>query len=75
MDFDHRDPETKHKGIAQMVAYGWSLERLAAEIAKCELVCANCHRLRTAKRAGWRRHAEIDYGEAFEGEVPIDSVS
>ena len=28
-------------------------ELILAEIAKCELVCVNCHTLRTARRAGW----------------------
>jgi predicted HNH restriction endonuclease len=26
--------------------------RVEAEIIKCDLVCANCHRMRTARRAG-----------------------
>ena len=51
MDFDHRDPSTKIKSVAQMIQQG-SFERVKAEITKCDLVCANCHRLRTFKQYG-----------------------
>lgn len=44
MDFDHVRGE-KIRGVAQMMHY--SKARLCAEILKCELVCANCHRTRT----------------------------
>ena len=46
MDFDHRDPSKKSFMIAQ--AYrnkGW--KQIEAEIKKCDVVCANCHRIRT----------------------------
>jgi len=47
MDFDHvRGEKVKHVGWLE----DGSLVRLMAEIAKCELVCANCHRVRTAQR-------------------------
>jgi len=46
MDFDHVSGE-KEKEIARAVHLGWSKERLLKEIGKCELVCANCHRVRT----------------------------
>lgn len=51
MDFDHVRGEKKFK-VAQAVqlAYGLSLDRVRAEIAKCDVVCANCHRIRTASR-------------------------
>lgn len=32
---------------AVQLAYGVSLERIRTEIAKCDIVCANCHRIRT----------------------------
>jgi len=47
MDLDHRDPEDKVMSVASMVGQQTSLERLAAEIAKCDVVCSNCHRERT----------------------------
>lgn len=50
MDFDHVRG-VKVQGIAGMIDYG--PEKLAEELAKCELVCANCHRTRTKNR---RKH-------------------
>jgi hypothetical protein len=47
MDFDHIDDD-KVAGIAQM--WSWSRVRVIAEIAKCELVCCICHRIRTQTR-------------------------
>lgn len=47
MDFDHRNPIDKDVDIATGIARGWSEARLLAEMAKCDLVCANCHRNRT----------------------------
>lgn len=49
MDFDHIGDD-KTAAITKMVHDGLSLARIAAEIEKCELVCANCHRIRTAAR-------------------------
>ncbi len=49
-EFDHREPTDKSHGIARMLS--WGVDRLLAEIEKCDLVCANCHRTRTATR-GW----------------------
>jgi hypothetical protein len=50
MDFDHLDASTKYRGVADMVGSGHSLENILKEIDKCELVCSNCHRIRTYKR-------------------------
>jgi hypothetical protein len=49
MDFDHVKGE-KTKDISNLVQEGASLAALMAEIDKCEVVCANCHRIRTYKR-------------------------
>ena len=45
MDYDHRDPKTKKFQVGSGIMYG--LDSLLEEIAKCDLVCANCHRIRT----------------------------
>lgn len=47
-DFDHRDPAEKSFGLGQFQskAYDKQLE----ESLKCDLVCANCHRMRTHKQ-------------------------
>jgi len=48
MDFDHRDKSDKIDSINQMVLYhSYSKEKILEEINKCDLVCANCHRIRT----------------------------
>lgn len=48
MQFDHRGDDKKYKNISKMTNY--SMERIMEEIAKCDLVCANCHALRTYNR-------------------------
>ena len=45
MDFDHRDPSQKLAGVGMMM--GYKIETIQKEIDKCDLVCANCHRIRT----------------------------
>jgi hypothetical protein len=46
MDFDHRNPEEKWKQISDIhPMVQW--RRVIRELQKCDLVCANCHRLRT----------------------------
>ena len=50
-EFDHREPE--HKLFAVGNCNGKPLAMLAAEMAKCDMLCANCHRLRTIDQAPW----------------------
>ena len=49
MDFDHgNNPKTR--SVASMVSGAYRLRLIQEEIAKCELVCACCHRVRTWTR-------------------------
>jgi hypothetical protein len=49
MQFDHVYGK-KSEGICRMISLCRSPERLAKELDKCELVCANCHCERTWTR-------------------------
>ena len=50
MDFDHRPGEEKLAPIARLLLT--KMEILQSEIMKCDLLCSNCHRIRTAERLG-----------------------
>ncbi len=52
LEFDHVLGD-KHDNISAMVRHRSSVEVIMREIHKCEVVCANCHRRRTAKRGSW----------------------
>ena len=45
LEFHHRDPSTKEFALGE---FSGSLARLIAEASRCDLLCANCHRLRHA---------------------------
>ena len=48
MDFDHVRGR-KHKNVAELIDT-LSKKKIDEEIAKCEIVCSNCHRIRTHDR-------------------------
>jgi hypothetical protein len=53
LDFDHLGE--KRELVSALVARGARWSRIEAEIALCDVRCANCHRRVTARRAGWSR--------------------
>lgn len=61
MDFDHRDGVEKLGNVSTLVKI-WTWQRLLTEVAKCDVVCSNCHRIRTALRAGWSDDSGWDDG-------------
>lgn len=54
LDFDHKTSSTKISTISLMVARGNAWEKILEEISKCEIRCANCHRIKTSKQFGWK---------------------
>ncbi|TME86608.1 MAG: hypothetical protein E6I44_12685 [Chloroflexi bacterium] len=54
LEFDHREGTTKVGNVGAMLSRAsWST--LLSEIAKCDVRCANCHRLRTAQQFSWSK--------------------
>lgn len=62
MDWDHRDGTDKIDNISRMSR--WSRLKILDEIAKCDLVCANCHRQRSHDRIVAAGQWDIEAGMA-----------
>lgn len=54
LEFNHL--EGKEGNISDMIKQGRSIINLQAEMDKCEVLCANCHRRHTAKIGGHFRY-------------------
>jgi hypothetical protein len=46
LEFHHLDPTKKDALVSRLIATTSSLRRLQEEMAKCVVLCANCHRIR-----------------------------
>lgn len=54
LDLDHVDPMTKaYKGSHKSFDAGWSWARIEKELAKCQVICKNCHSLKTYMNGDW----------------------
>lgn len=53
LEFDHKYGFDKVNEVGKLVGDGSSWEKIEIEMIKCEVRCANCHRIRTAKQYGW----------------------
>ena len=50
LEFDHLPGNTKVSEISSMMSNGNCWETIKKEIEKCEIVCCNCHRIRSISR-------------------------
>lgn len=53
LEFDHVDPSTKTGTVSNLIRQHQPWSRVEAEILKCDVRCANCHRRRTSIQFGW----------------------
>lgn len=53
LELDHKDPSTKLFSVSQAVRLGYSWTMVIEEIKKCRILCANCHKKRTALQFNW----------------------
>jgi len=49
LEFHHRDPSKKDYNVSELAA-SYSLDRIQKEIDKCDVLCANCHRIEHSNR-------------------------
>lgn len=54
LEFDHL--KNKEHNVSNMTSAGYSIKSLLKEISKCEVRCANCHRIKTAERFGYYKN-------------------
>ena len=43
LDFHHRDPKEKDGNVSRLNHNGVKWEKVLKEIAKCDILCRNCH--------------------------------
>ena len=56
LEFDHLPEFNKIFDISRAISGSTrSWNSILNEISKCEVVCANCHRIRTMARGNWKR--------------------
>jgi hypothetical protein len=53
LEFDHINPKRKIAAVAILARNGYPLARVIAEVEKCLVRCANCHRIKTHAERGW----------------------
>lgn len=73
MDFDHLPGSGKVLDISKMVSQGLSQSRLESELSKCQLVCSNCHRLRTFNRSSKGFTGQNGIPTGFDGENALNA--
>jgi len=57
LDLDHRDADSKMPNFESLLNFGWPA--IVKEIKKCDVRCANCHRIRTYRVQGLGWHEQI----------------
>ena len=57
LEFDHI--YGKDAAIASLIRLNVPLSRLQEEIEKCQVLCVNCHKRKTARERGWYRCREL----------------
>lgn len=70
MQFDHRNPQEKQFELG-CLKKKYSLKRIQSEIAKCDVVCANCHFERTHRTKAWlvRRDGSVTASTAADNQL------
>ena len=53
LEYDHLVPSNKEFTVSKMLQDGYSLKKIKEEIRKCQILCANCHVIKTSADFNW----------------------
>ncbi len=56
LEFDHQ--RDKKINVSHAAKFGYDISKLKEEVSKCEIRCANCHRIKTARELGWYKNSK-----------------
>ena len=59
LEFDHRNRSDKIESVSVMMRNS-SWKRILSEIEKCDVLCANCHRRKSAAEFNYMRHIFVN---------------
>ncbi len=65
LQFHHRDPQKKEFNLGKAVSDGYSIDRIKKEVAKCTVLCANCH---AKEHYEWARRNKEPFREGLAGQ-------
>ena len=73
-DMDHVDPTLKHKTISKMMESPEQEFRL--EVAKCQMVCIECHRRKTIENKEWKNKTkkQIEFKKISNNELTLFDI-
>ena len=52
LEFDHKERSVKEFNISSIISWAYT-SKILKEIQKCEVRCANCHKIKTANEGNW----------------------
>ena len=59
LEFDHRDKDDKIENISNLISNA-TWQKIEKEIEKCDVLCANCHRRKSAAQFGYKRYVFVN---------------
>ena len=72
MDWDHLSNKTVN--VSDLIRKGFGKKRILQEIEKCDLVCANCHRIRSYERSVRSSVRTLACHAKKTGSIPVQTV-
>ena len=76
LELDHIDPSTRDSALKAFHTadfWSWSMKRIEAEIAKCQVLCRKCHEAKTMVDLGQTGHSRRGYDKGCRCVVCVEA--